>query len=82
VIIGLLVIMAGCATAEPRGQTPDRRPPTAEIKFQAQCWQAALAAAIIMQSYGYKTEITIQDTGTPGVQHAQVRADHDKAVAI
>jgi hypothetical protein len=44
------------------------------VGFQAQCWQASLSVAIIMQSYGYPTEITIQETGTPGVQHAQVRA--------
>lgn len=46
----------------------------APTRYESQCWQASLAVAIIMQSYGYPTEITIQNTETPGVQHAQVRA--------
>jgi hypothetical protein len=55
----LILVFAGCASTE---------------RYQAQCWQASLAAAIIMQSYGYQTEITIQNTDKPNVQHAQVRA--------
>jgi hypothetical protein len=55
----LILFLTGCATTD---------------RYQAQCWQTALAVSVIMQSYGYQTEITIQDTETPGVQHAQVRA--------
>ena len=58
-LIGLILLfLLGCAPA----------------RFEAQCWQASLAAAIIMQSYGYPTEITIQNTDKTNVQHAQVRA--------
>lgn len=46
----------------------------APASYPSQCWQASLAAAVIMQSHGYQAEITIQRTEKPGIYHAQVRA--------